>query len=519
MKDQDKNKILNDALNFHHKGDLEKADSLYLQVLSIDPNDFNANHLHGCILSQKRKYKDAIRFLSKSVELNGNNYEANNNLAIALKNDNNFDKAQSYLENAIKIDPRDYRAHYNLGNVLAQIKNYKEAIKSFSTAFDCDSSFLDSKKRMGEVYQYIYQEDHNDSTLIKSEECFLQVLEKNPYDINSLTLLGLIKLWKGDIDQSHYIFQKIHKYQYENEKILNKEINRILNNKNALATLIKHEYEQLTHIDNDVDEIRNPKFTKAYYDQLKKYACSLENNTEKHHDVSFDFMKSILKPLYNKAPKNITSNLINTKNKITSIEDHYNKQQPEIAVIDNFLTDEALKDIQKYCRNANIFKYPYEFGYVGAFLTKGMCNKFFLKLSEDMRLTYNQIFKNYKLTQAWIFKYDDKTMGTKVHSDQASVNVNLWIAPNDSNLDSKSGGLVIWNKLPPEDWKFSDYNSIGATDKIDQFIKSRNVDKITVPHKENRCVIFNSKLFHKTDNFTFKDSYINRRINVTLLFD
>ena len=176
MKDQDKNKILNDALNFHHKGDLEKADSLYLQVLSIDPNDFNANHLHGCILSQKRKYKDAIRFLSKSVELNGNNYEANNNLAIALKNDNNFDKAQSYLENAIKIDPRDYRAHYNLGNVLAQIKNYKEAIKSFSTAFDCDSSFLDSKKRMGEVYQYIYQEDHNDSTLIKSEESFLKVL-------------------------------------------------------------------------------------------------------------------------------------------------------------------------------------------------------------------------------------------------------------------------------------------------------------------------------------------------------
>ena len=44
MKDQDKNKILNDALNFHHKGDLDKADSLYLQVLSIDPNDFNANH-------------------------------------------------------------------------------------------------------------------------------------------------------------------------------------------------------------------------------------------------------------------------------------------------------------------------------------------------------------------------------------------------------------------------------------------------------------------------------------------
>ena len=95
----------------------------------------------------------------------------------------------------------------------------------------------------------------------------------------------------------------------------------------------------------------------------------------------------------------------------------------------------------------------------------------------------------------------------------------FWIAPNDSNLDTKSGGLVIWNKLPPKSWEFSDYNSIGATKKINQFLKSEDVEKITVPHKENRCVIFNSKLFHKTDNFTFKESYKNRRINVTLLFD
>ena len=519
MKHQDKNKILNEALSHHHKGELDKANLLYLQVLSIDPDDFNANHLHGCILSQRGQYKEAIKFLSKSVESNSNNYEANNNLAIALKNEKYFDRAQLYFQNAIKIDPKDYRAHYNLGNLCAQIKDYKKALESFETAYDCDNTFLESKKRMGEVYQYIYQEDHDESNLDKSEECFLEVLEKKPNDINALTLLGLVKLWKGDIDGSQNMFQKIHKYQYENEEILNKEISRILNNKRALSTLIKHEYEQLTHIDNDMDEIRNPKFTKEYYNQLKKYADNIKNNSQEYQDISVDFMKSILKPLYNKAPKNITTNLVNIKNDIATIEDQYNKQHPEIVVIDNFLSDEALKDMQKYCRNANIFKYPYEFGYVGAFLTKGISNKFFLKLSEDMRLTYNNIFKNYKLTQAWIFKYDNKKIGTKVHADQASINVNFWIAPDDSNLDTKSGGLVIWNKLPPEDWKFSDYNSIGATKKINEFLKSEDVEKIIVPHKENRCVIFNSKLFHKTDNFTFKDSYISRRTNVTFLFD
>ena len=42
MEQQEKNKILNEALSYHHKGDFDKAKSLYLQILSLDPNDFNA---------------------------------------------------------------------------------------------------------------------------------------------------------------------------------------------------------------------------------------------------------------------------------------------------------------------------------------------------------------------------------------------------------------------------------------------------------------------------------------------
>ena len=43
-----------------------------------------------------------------------------------------------------------------------------------------------------------------------------------------------------------------------------------LSNKESIKTIITHEFEQLTHIDEDIDEIRNPKFTKEYYHELKK---------------------------------------------------------------------------------------------------------------------------------------------------------------------------------------------------------------------------------------------------------
>ena len=39
-----------------------------------------------------------------------------------------------------------------------------------------------------------------------------------------------------------------------------------------------------------------------------------------------------------------------------------------------------------------------------------------------------------------------------------------------------------------------------------------------VPHLANRCVLFDSKLIHRTDEMHFKPGYENRRVNVTLLY-
>ena len=83
----------------------------------------------------------------------------------------------------------------------------------------------------------------------------------------------------------------------------------------------------------------------------------------------------------------------------------------------------------------------------------------------------------------------------------------------------KSGGLVIWNKLPPNNWSFNDYNSVQSLEKIEKMLDSEGIKKKIIPYKENRCVIFNSKLFHCTDKFDFDKSYPHRRINVTLLYD
>ena len=41
---------------------------------------------------------------------------------------------------------------------------------------------------------------------------------------------------------------------------------------------------------------------------------------------------------------------------------------------------------------------------------------------------------------------------------------------------------------------------------------------MTVPYRANRAVIFDSDLFHETDQIAFKEGYLNRRINITMLY-
>jgi hypothetical protein len=41
---------------------------------------------------------------------------------------------------------------------------------------------------------------------------------------------------------------------------------------------------------------------------------------------------------------------------------------------------------------------------------------------------------------------------------------------------------------------------------------------VKVPYRANRAVIFDSDLFHETDRIAFKEGYLNRRLNITLLY-
>ncbi|MEC9205794.1 MAG: tetratricopeptide repeat protein [Pseudomonadota bacterium] len=513
--------LVNSALSLHNQGNIEQADQIYQAILREESRNFDANHLHGLVLSQKGEHTKALPFLKQAVKQQQNNFEANNNLGLAYKNLKQYKNAEKHFLKAISIDETGFKAYLNCANLYLTIEEYDKAIEFLFKCISINGETFDLLRRIAEVYNLEYLKTKNENLLLDAEKYGKKAMDTNPQAEGPYHTLAMTYLWLGKIQESLKFFKEYNSILQSTQKEFGIKHGDCIRNRLAdpasLIALIKHEFEQLTFIDNDSDGIRNTKFSKEYYEFLKNNYKKIEEGSFQPTSINEEEKKLLLKQLYNKPPKSKLESYVNKNNNILELEKKYVNSIPEVVVIDNFLSEEALLELQKFCYSSNIFKLPYSNGYLGAFLAKGMANEFMLELSEEIRKTYKKIFTNTKLAQAWIFKYDNKCKGINLHADDAEVNLNLWISQESANLNPETGGLIIWDKFPNKNATFYDFNINTAS--VAKQLEEKKIGSTKVPYRENRAVIFNSMLYHATDDYKFRDDYKDRRLNITFLYD
>lgn len=199
----------------------------------------------------------------------------------------------------------------------------------------------------------------------------------------------------------------------------------------------------------------------------------------------------------------------------------------EMVYFDDFLTNEALQQLRRFCLGSTMWYDVNQNGkhgaYVGAYLDAGFLPDVVVSIGEELSTKLPNIFQKHVLKGVWAYKYASNSdpeadaSGIAIHADPAAVNVNFWITDDEANLDPTSGGLVVYKTgAPPDQVAFDDFNNCGeiCRQRLDQI----GYSNMTVPYRSNRIVIFNSNLYHKTDRFQFKPGYKKRRINITFLF-
>lgn len=199
------------------------------------------------------------------------------------------------------------------------------------------------------------------------------------------------------------------------------------------------------------------------------------------------------------------------------MEDAFLDGDPQAVAIDGLLSEGALTTLRRFCLNSTFWFEVKGAGYLGAYFKAGFNDPLLLRIARDFREKFSRALTPHPLRMMWGYKYDQDMVGINPHADFAAVNVNFWITPDEANLDKETGGLLVYKKPPPEGWDFERYNGAPATE-VYAALGDTAKHPLRIANRENRGLLFDSRLFHETDRASFAPGYENRRINITMLF-
>jgi hypothetical protein len=402
-------------------------------------------------------------------------------LGVTLKELGRLEEAEASLRLAIALKPNYVPAHYNLGNTLQVLGRLEEAEASYKKSIELKPDYAEAHGNLGITLN-----------AMGLKESALQHFERN------------LHLGRGTnpVNLRHKSFRTISKAK------------------------IDHDIEQFEYLAASGYDVKKfHELATLYKTVSSEINCTLDTDilplSDKHQSLLGDTYN---RPIHILEAPALDESAIGDCLDVNKITEDYFKHEFGLTYFDDFLSPTTLKSLREFLLGSTIwFDFSHDGGYMGAYLKDGLASPLTLQIADDLRKKFPKIFKNHHLTQLWAYKYDSRACeknnsftGINVHADFAAVNVNFWITPKSANLDPSSGGLVVYNAEAPLEWNFKMYNN--NEEKIREEILKGDQKKTIVPYNENRVVIFNSNLFHETDNIEFKDGYENRRINVTMLF-
>jgi len=494
----------------YRRGNLKEAITWLAQACAAAPRNPVYWFNRGVVLQRAGFTTEAVDAYGQAIQWNPRYIEARTNLGNAYKELGRLTDAQAAYAQVLVLNPEHSEAHNNLGVVLKAQGRLDEAAESYRRAIALKPTHAEAQNNLGLV---LLEQGRSDEAI----RCFERALQIFPGYGTALYNLGIAWIWREDMPRALRCFAETAHAKYAH--------GRPVSETTVFRSRLKHDAEQLQYLDEQglVGAEWRP-----YHEALTQLHAKLipsetvgaaaPNRVPLSPAEMQPIAPSFNRLIYVAPCEAIDGGALAPDLDSAAIEARYLATQPEATYIDGLLTDEALRRLRQFCWTSTIWKKDYENGYIGAFLGDGFASPLLLQIAEELRRRLPRIFGAHRLTQAWAFKHDSARRGLNIHADAAAVNVNFWITPDEANLNPESGGLVVWDKEAPGDWDFKTYNSDKARGRIYEWLKSQGAQEIKIPYRANRAVVFNSDLFHETDDIAFKEGLINRRINITLLY-
>ncbi len=141
--------ILQQAWQLHQQGQVQRAETIYRQVLQQAPNHPSAWCFLGIALHDQHRYRDAIAAYQKSIQLQPNFPIALNNLGNSLRYDYRPEEAEQCFQRAIQLKPDYVNAHKNRGTLHVWNGNLELAYQCYEAAMRLNPQDAELHRNLG----------------------------------------------------------------------------------------------------------------------------------------------------------------------------------------------------------------------------------------------------------------------------------------------------------------------------------------------------------------------------------
>ena len=137
------------ALRYHKAGQLQAAESIYRQILAVEPNEPDVLHLLGVLAHQTGRHEEAAALIGRAIALKGTDGVFHNNLGNVLKAQGKPDDAVSSYRRALEFRPDYAEAYNNLGAVLQIQGNIRDAVACYRRTVELKPDRVESHNNLG----------------------------------------------------------------------------------------------------------------------------------------------------------------------------------------------------------------------------------------------------------------------------------------------------------------------------------------------------------------------------------
>ncbi len=441
--------------------------------------DFDTLHLLGLIEFRNGRLDAALRLFDQALAINPRSAIALVNRGHALGELARYGESLASYDAALQVDQGIADAWYGRGVALQAMARHGDALASYDRAIAIDPGHVSARNNRYDCYLSALGDP--ESTVREGIAAARANLGLDPAFARMRRVPDTLLPYRlmHDLEQCRYLAARGHDFEGMREA------------HHALETLHARHCESKDGDENRPIVLSPPQAAAVAIFRDALYLCP--------------------------DPAPIAS-CLNPDKDWREIEERYLAKTPEIIHIDGFLSPPALAALRDFCLVSTVWKREYgENKYLGAFANGGFVSRVHLQIARELKARMPRVFGPHDLEQLWAFKYDSRIgKGINVHADFARVNLNFWITPDEANLDAENGGLLVYDAPAPKSWGIEEYNCDAKT--MYAFLEGQKARWVRVPYRCNRAVLFNSSLFHETDQIHFAEGYEQRRINVTYLF-